>query len=358
MPNREKSLMKTKKTKLRIKILKAFSAVLFFSFLLTAIVFNIAIRLTVGGNYNLLVGQGVYAETSGIVGRAGIILVGLVSIMFIVALIVTYFLSNSITRPIEQLGQFALDIGRGDFTLNDFQFREKELEDLNMALNKSAKQLSAYDREQKAFFQNASHELRTPLMSIKCYAEGISFDIMEPKQASETILQETDRLSDLVTDLLYISKIDNITTAYKTEEVDLASLIRNAAIRQEAVAAKRQVCFSFDMDEAPVLYECVRELLARAVDNLISNAVRYAASEILLSCHKREDYIEIRVADDGAGIEADLMPHVFERFYKGTDGNHGIGLSIVKSIVEQQGGQIRAENASQGGAVFTITLPA
>ena len=346
--------MKLKKTKIRIRLLKAFAAVLFFSFMLIAIIFNIAIGLFAREESAQLWS---YAGASEILRRPGSILFFVVVTMFVVAVVVTYFLANSLTRPIEKLGKFAQGIGNGDFTPNDFRFQDVELEDLNRALNKSVKQLGEYDSEQKAFFQNASHELRTPLMSIKCYAEGISFGIMEPKTASETILVETDNLSDLVTDLLYISKIDNISTAYAVAEVDLIELIRASAARQEAIALKREIRFAFDFGKAPIYYDCVSELIARAIDNVISNAIRYASSEIMLSCHQEADRIEICVADDGAGIAPDLLPNIFERFIKGADGNHGIGLSIVKTIVEQRGGRITAENGTRGGAEFTITLP-
>jgi len=350
--------MKPKKTKIRTRILHAYSAVLFFSFLLTGIIFNFAIRIfAVEGEATLYDYQYLYNETTGIIGRVSIIFIILICIMFLMAVIVTYFLANSLTRPIEKLGDFALNIGRGDFSQNDFQFQEEELEDLNMALNKSAKQLAEYDSEQKAFFQNASHELRTPLMSIKCYAEGISFGVMEPKQASETILTETDKLSDLVTDLLYISKIDNITTVYTKSETNLMELLRDSAERQKALADRKQISFSFNFDDLPVQYTCVKELLVRAVDNLISNAVRYAKSEIVLSCHKEEGNIVLSVADDGTGVTPEAMPHIFERFYKGADGNHGIGLSIAKTIIEQLGGLISAKNRDSGGAEFTIVLP-
>jgi len=348
--------MKAKKVKIRRRLLRGFFAVLFFSFALTGIIFNLAIRLfAVRGEVNLYAYQ--YVETSGVIGRIGLISIILMGVMFLVATIVTYFLANSITWPIEKLGQFARQLGHGDFTPNDYAFAEEELEVLNTALNKSARQLGIYNSEQKAFFQNASHELRTPLMSIKCYAEGISFGIMEPKQASETILQETDNLSDLVTDLLYIAKIDNITTAYQTSQTDLAQLIRDAVARQEALAAQRELRFVLDIDE--IHYECIAELIARALDNLISNAIRYAKTEIMLSCKQRMNGIEICVTDDGAGIEAEALPHVFERFYKGAGGNHGIGLSIVKSIAEQHNGHVTAENSDEGGgAVFAMTLPA
>ena len=309
-----------------------------------------------GGAYRVA-----YVDVTGFMSLAreiNIIMLILVGVMFVISAFVTFFLSNSITRPIEKLSMFALGIGRGDFTPNIFEFKDKELEDLNIALNKSVKQLAVYDSEQKTFFQNVSHELRTPLMSIKCYAEGISYGIMEPKEACETILHETDRLSELVTDLLYVSKIDNITTVYTAEILDLTDIIRSCAARQQAVADKRGIRFSFDFNKDTIHYKCVRELLSRAIDNLISNAIRYAASEIVLSCHRKNDRIEIGVADDGDGIEHEVMPHVFERFCKGKHGDFGIGLSIVKSIVEQQGGRVTAENSSNGGAIFTVALPA
>ncbi|MCL2392441.1 MAG: HAMP domain-containing histidine kinase [Oscillospiraceae bacterium] len=343
--------MGTKKVKIRRRILVAFSAVLFFSFALTGIIFNVTITMFSGRAGLELAG------TNAPEGRAGLVLVALVSIMFIVSVVASYFLSNSITKPIEELGKFALNIGKGEFTPNDFNFNELELEDLNKALNKSVQQLAAYDSEQKTFFQNVSHELRTPLMSIKCYAEGISVGLMEPQQASETILQETDRLSELVSDLLYISKIDSIATAYTTEKIDLLKIIRDSIERQQAIAEKRQIRFSYDLDSKAIDYVCSSALITRALDNLISNAIRYAASEIVISCHKKGNYAMICVSDDGKGVDPEDLPHVFERFYKGPNGNHGIGLSIVKSIVEQHNGRVSASNTEGGGAAFTMTLP-
>jgi len=283
-----------KKTKIRMKMLKAFSAVLFFSFLLTGVIFNLAIRFRVGDDYNLLIGPDVYVDTYGITSRAGLILFVLSGVMFIMTVIVTYFLSNSITRPIEKLSTFALDIGNGNFAQNAFEFREKELADLNDALNKSAKQLEDYDSEQKTFFQNVSHELRTPLMSIKCYAEGTCFDIMDPKKASETILQETDRLSELVTDLLYIAKIDNINTVYTFAKANLVEIIRNCAMRQQAMSDKNQICFSFDFAKDDIQYECVSELISRRL--IILFLMRYVMRHPKLHYHVKQKLAPLKLA--------------------------------------------------------------
>jgi signal transduction histidine kinase len=180
---------------------------------------------------------------------------------------------------------------------------------------------------------------------------------MEPGKASETILHETDRLAELVNDLLYISKLENITTVYTPTKVDIASLLRSCAERQRVFADRNGVIIGFDFAEEPIYIDCVEELLFRALDNLISNGVRYAASEIMLTCRSERHKLIIEVSDDGKGIADDIMPYIFERFHKGPDGNHGIGLAIAKSIVKQHKGTIAAANSPEGGAIFTIEMP-
>jgi len=347
---------KSKKTSIHKRILRAFFIVLFFAFALTLLVFDFGRQQVENSQAREILYE--YGLWYGFFdSRTHWFLLGFVGLIFAVAALAAYFLSSALTRPIVKLSKFAQGIGRGDFSPNDFEFADKELDDLNSALNKSVRQLDAYDREQKTFFQNASHELRTPLMSIKCYAEGISAGIMKPDDAAETILQETDRLTELVKEMLYISQIDNITTTYKKAEVDLVQLIKDCAARQQAQADKGGISFVFDHDDS-LNYKCVPELMSRAVDNLISNALRYAASEVSLSVHLRSGYVGIKVADDGKGISEEALPHIFERFYKGEGGNTGIGLSIVKTIISQHKGSIAVENSGQGqGAVFTIILP-
>lgn len=347
------------------RIFLAFSAVFFVSYVLVTVVFDSFIRFD---EPNLMERRqmaqyylGDYApehDRSVVAIRLlGIPLFAFVGVLFVVSLVVTYFLSNSITRPIERLGRFASGIGPNNFETNDYEFNDQELADLNDALNQTVAQLAVYDSEQRTFFQNASHELRTPLMSIQSYAEGIVYDVMQPKEAAETILQETNKMTELVKDLLYIAQLDNITTAYKKEEVDLMEILKECVVSQQTLADKNKIAFTFDFDKTPPPYRCIPELISRAVDNLISNAIRYATTTITISCYQTENQIEITVADDGNGIKQEILPHVFERFFKGEGGNTGIGLSIVKSIAEQHGGTVKAQNSINGGAVFTISLP-
>ena len=355
-----KEIAKTKikrKTRIRQRLLIGFMSVLFFSSALTWVGINIGIRVLGVGNHRAAIGE--YADIigSGVEGRIGIISTTSIVVMFLVSVVVTYFLSNSITKPIEQISEFAKSMGMGKFETNSLDFMDTELDELNTSLNKSITRLGAYDSSQKDFFQNASHELRTPLMSIKVYAEGITYDIMDPKQAANTILEETDRLSELVTDLLYIAKVDSSATEYKIDKLDICDLLEKCTKRQEALAGRKNIIFELDLDKNGIIYEGSKELLSRSIDNLVSNAIRYAKSKVVVSCEQTDYDIRITVQDDGNGIDDEALPHVFERFYKGVGGNTGIGLSIVKSIVEQHSGYVQVQNTKDSGASFSIILP-
>ena len=281
-------------------------------------------------------------------------LFALVAIIWFSTMLMSTFLAGSLAKPLKNLSQFARQIGQNDFTPNSVTFANEEFEELNQSLNHTAKQLAKYDNDQKTFFQNVSHELRTPLMSIKSYAEGIKYGVMSPEKASETILECTDRLTEMVGDILYVSRIDNITPPMM-EEVSFTALVEERIARQRAVAEGKGLTLAFTAGE-PVIISCVPSYIERAVDNLISNACRYAESTITLDVSASGSRAIFCVKDDGPGFEPEQLPNVFERFYKGKNGLTGIGLSIVKSVVEQHKGTATAENGEQG-AILTINLP-
>ena len=282
-------------------------------------------------------------------------LVGLVAAIWFATMLVSTYLAGSLARPLRNLSRFAGQIGQGDFTQNPVSFANEEFEELNQSLNHAAKQLAKYDNDQKAFFQNVSHELRTPLMSIKSYAEGIKYGVMDPVSASETILECSDRLTEMVGDILYVSRIDNITPPMM-EEVNFTALVEERVQRQKSLAEGKGLTFEFISSNEPIMISCVTSYIERAVDNLISNAIRYAESTVTLQVNATETKAIIQVIDDGPGFEPEKLPHVFERFFKGKNGLTGIGLSIVKSVVEQHKGTATAENGEKG-AVLTISLP-
>jgi len=282
-------------------------------------------------------------------------LLGLVAVIWFATMIVSTFLAGTLAWPLKNLSKFAGQIGQGNFEPNPVTFANEEFEELNQSLNHTAKQLARYDNDQKTFFQNVSHELRTPLMSIKSYAEGIKYGVMEHTMAADTILECTDRLTEMVGDILYVSRIDNITPPMM-EEVNLAALIEERVAGQRSLAERKGLSINFKSDGEPIIISCVISYIERAVDNLISNAIRHAESAIALECYTVGAKATIRVLDDGPGFEPEALPNIFERFFKGKNGLTGIGLSIVKSVVEQHKGTATAENG-ENGAIMTISLP-
>ena len=208
---------------------------------------------------------------------------------------------------------------------------------------------------QQTFFQNASHELKTPLMAIQGYAEGIQAGVMDAGGAAEVILAESDRMTELVEELLDISKIDMGRQQLALSEMDVRELLYDSIRAVEPIAASG-ITIAPDFSEEPIMVKCDDTQMRRAVTNILTNGLRYARSELRLTCRADRRQVTIRIQDDGDGIaEADL-PHIFDRFYMGRSGKSGIGLALTREIIHLHKGTIRAYNGDTG-AVFEITLP-
>ena len=209
---------------------------------------------------------------------------------------------------------------------------------------------------QQTFFQNASHELKTPLMAIQGYAEGIQAGVMDAGGAAEVILAESDRMTELVDELLDISKIDMGRQQLALSEMDVRELLYDSIRAVEPTAAAGGITITPDFPETPIMVSCDDTRLRRAVTNILSNGVRYARSELRLTCRTEKRHATIRIQDDGDGIAEEDLPHIFDRFYMGKNGKSGIGLALTKEIVHLHKGTIRAYNG-ETGAVFEISIP-
>ena len=209
---------------------------------------------------------------------------------------------------------------------------------------------------QQTFFQNASHELKTPLMAIQGYAEGIQAGVMDAGGAAEVILAESDRMTELVEELLDISKIDMGRQRPTLSETDIRELLYDSIRAVEPTVVSSGITIVPDFPEEPVMVSCDDTRLRRAVTNILSNGVRYARSQLRLTCRADKRHVTIRIQDDGDGIAEEDLPHIFDRFYMGKSGKSGIGLALTKEIIHLHKGTIRAYNGDTG-AVFEISFP-
>lgn len=289
----------------------------------------------------------------------------------IITIVVSGILSIIISFPIihstTQLAKFAGRIGRGDFTNLKGHMISRELNELKNKMNLMADKLSDSDKEQKTFFQNASHELRTPLMSIQGYAEGIKYGVFsEDKQeeAVDIIIDETTRLSNMVENLLSISKMDlakNNKVEVKKETINVGEMLVIVIdkIRGGFIHDNKDLVTDIKCEDC-YIYGNENDLF-RMLENIFSNCLRYASKTVSFKCSTEDDRIVFEISDDGPGISPEVKDHIFDRFAKGSDGKHGIGLALAKAICEQHDGTIRAYNRSDvgkgAGAVFEITIP-
>jgi len=273
----------------------------------------------------------------------------------LLALITMNFMTNSIVKPIKDVQKFAQRIGEGDTSNEYLYYPDLEINQLNQSMNEMVNKLNAQDETQRSFFQNVSHELRTPLQIIKSQTESAQVGISSIHDASKIIHKEVDHLSELIDDILVLSRLESKSNELVKSYYDLRETISTTSERYRSIASQNNINFIYEFDSKPVLFEYNEASFEKVISNLISNALRYARTQITLRCTHQNDRIFIEVEDDGDGILEKDLPHIFERFYKDKSGHYGIGLSIVQSIVNSYNGHIEVKS-KPGYTCFTILL--
>ena len=221
------------------------------------------------------------------------------------------------------------------------------------------------------FISNVSHELKTPMVMLSGYSEALLDDIVtDPKEVKEMIAiikDESDRMNKLVNELLIIARMDSDEVQYNIEEQDLKPLINKLIHRYEFDLKDKATRLIVETDDEPFVFPFDADKLNQVLTNIIDNAIRYTKDEdtITISLNKsQDDTVEISIEDTGTGIKEENLQHIFDRFYKEdearTRGKHGtgLGLYIVKNIIEKHGGSISVESEYGEGTKFIIKLPA
>lgn len=290
--------------------------------------------------------------------RDASILVLIISSVFALLVFVVLWLAiRSITHPLHKLCREVEQIGNGSFSEIEPSFQLKELEDLRLSMNQMSGQLLHSEEVQRDFFQNVSHELRNPLMSISGYAQGIEQERFDsPKDAARTILTESKRLTELVNSLLTLSRMEGDPNSPVLNSVTVIDSIEECLDRINGLALKKEIAVSLLPFDKTICAFGDEELICRVLENLLTNAIRYAKTVVTVSVTVEKELLCISVSDNGEGISEKDLPHIFERCYKGRGGNFGIGLAIARSAAQKMGGTLNAANAPSGGAVFTLRL--
>lgn len=293
------------------------------------------------------------ADIDAWVARASVLVLLISLASAIVLIAVQRHTAERITQQFEALAAEAERIGSGDFTPIAREFTIEELVVLSASMNHMSAMLRGARESEQKFYQNVSHDLRTPLMSIGGYAQGIETGIMtDYMHAAHIISEESARLTQYVSDLLTLSRLES-GEKFQLERLELADCIEESFEHMNGLALKHGVELKVEMPKRELLVEADAEQLVRILDNLISNAVRYAHHTVWIQV-AAADTITLRVADDGDGIRESELPHIFERSYKGEKGGFGFGLAIASNAARNMNATLRAGNRPEGGAVFSL----
>ena len=286
-----------------------------------------------------------------------------------VSTLLALYLSGTISRPIGAVTQAARKMAAGDYDQEVPVTGSDETGELARDFNMMAERVrTAYELQQN-FVGNVSHELRTPLTSIEGFSQalldGVSRGEDERRRSLEIINQESKRLVRVLNDLLLLSQMDAGELHPEKKPVDVVDLMRKMDSLYHARADEGGVSLRLDTPASAVTLNTDPDRLELVLTNLLDNAMEYTApgGTITLSCTVGAEVVDISVADTGEGIRPELLPRIFERFYRGEKsratrrGGAGLGLSICKELVKTLGGRIRVESLPGEGTTFTVTLP-
>jgi two-component system, OmpR family, sensor kinase len=283
-----------------------------------------------------------------------------------------WVLAENIARPVQALNRTASALAQGDLSQRAPLAGPQEIQQLAAALNQMAQQTQSNIKELRAFVANASHELRTPLTVMKLRIEALRAGAMsQPQVAAQFITEienEIDRLSRMINDLLDLSKMETDARQKSWRSVNMLEITSDMRDLFHMRAQKSDLALNLYQHGEYFDVWGNEDHLRRMLSNLIDNAIKftYEGGQINLMAlsYPEQGKVVLKVQDNGPGIPAEHLPHVFERFYRvektqprssprrGT----GLGLAIAKAIVDHHGGTIEVESALGAGATFTVSL--
>ena len=294
-----------------------------------------------------------------ITGIGGLLTVG-------IGVLLAAWLSKRITGPVAALTKATQAISRGDTTHLPVTSSD-ELGQMSAAFNRMASSLATQRDLRKRLVDDVSHELNTPLSVIQLEARGLRDGLQTPEGASDQIVREVDRLRGLVTDLNSLAETDYGELRLALEASSVFELLTAETDRWRPQAQSRQIELAQEFAVNLPDIHLDRMRMSHAVGNVLGNAIQYTeagGSVVVRAALKDGEAVEVSIIDDGIGIHADDLPHVFDRFYRsrrsgegGTAGT-GLGLAIARAIVEAHEGTIAVASDGPGqGAAVTIRLP-
>lgn len=303
-------------------------------------------------------------------GRIGIwgALCFIYAVCSLIAVSMVVMIRMTFIHPLQRNIAAMKELANGNFAVRvehaEHGYTPREMVEFEQSFNKAAKELGSTEILRKDFINNFSHEFKTPIVSISGFADLLLEKQLPPEDQKEylTIIRdESRRLADLATNILTLNRVESQTIL-----TDKAAFPLDEQLRQSVLVTQqkwRQKELDFDADLVPAEYTGSEGLLKEVWLNLLDNAAKFSpeGGTVAVNLRKEKSALMVSVTDQGEGMRADTQAHIFEQFYQGdtshtTQGN-GLGLAMVKKVLELHGGSIQVNSAPGQGSCFTVTLP-
>lgn len=291
------------------------------------------------------------------------VVIGIISL--IIAVFIGHILSKNISKPISKMIGVTKNIANGEYEHRfDKDTKLKELSELQDSINIMADSIEKQESLRKQLTADMAHELRTPLTSVSTHLEAMITGLWEPSEERlESCFEELNRITTLVKDLERLANVENGCYKLQKSPFDMFELIKRVSDNFEYKIKEKKIQFELIGEE--VLIEADQDRIFQVVTNILSNAIKYTSEEdkIIIKLYKESQYATFEIVDTGIGIPKEEVVHIFERFYRADKsrnrktGGAGIGLAIVKSIIEAHNGKIEVESVLGEGSTFKVYLP-
>lgn len=285
----------------------------------------------------------------------------------IIGSVLISYTSGKISRPLKEMSLAAQRIAKGDFKTHVHDGEEDEIGDLAKSFNTMAKELGQLEDMRKEFVANVSHELRSPLTSIQGYIDGILDGTVSKDKIYdylEIVQKESRRMSRLISELLDMTKMESGQFPLNRSEFDINELIRVTVIKMERRINEKELSVKVDFNRERNIVVADRDKIEQVLTNIIDNAIKFTEKRghIHIATEKYDGKVRIMIKDNGIGISKEDQEHIWDRFYKADksrsgDNGAGLGLYIVKSIINAHDEEIWIESEPGKGAAFIFTLP-
>lgn len=339
----------------RLKTMNAALAIIVFIIMVSSAILS-SIFIMILDKYKLFIGRGS--------APIALLIIGLV-VSTIIGTILTFPVAKYFLKPLNEVISATREVTKGNFNVKVKELKRKhELGELIDSFNSMTNELNSIEMFRKDFINNFSHEFRTPIVSIRGFARQLHKASLTGNQRLEytdIIIRESERLANMSSNVLLLTKLENQAIITEKNCFSLDEQIRNCILLLQMQWEKKEIEFNIELE--PIEFYSNEEMLSHVWLNLLSNAIKFSHKngEILVKSYYEGNDIKVKISDNGIGMNDDTREHIFEKFYQGdlahvSEGN-GLGLSLVKRIVDLCQGKISVKSKPEKGTEFIVRLP-